>query len=184
MTSLIKTKSETALTPHTTAANIMAFCRVITPQFYKGLSYSAMAAEKLAIELLTGHIEQPVLRRMCELAAQSYGIARSESSKTFFDINYILTFYRTAFNEIWCYSVEIPDGYSCSGDAVFDETTRIITERWQSDNAPDIIIKFIVERKYDDRFEKRRGLIERHHTPKFWSEQEKNTKNRLEYDEL
>ena len=164
------------LSANAIAANIMAFCRVITPQFYKGLTRSDMAAEKLAIEFLTKDMDLPVLKKMCELAAQCYGVARSESGKTFFDINYIMTFYRAAFNEVWCYSVDIPEGYEWSCSTSFNETTRVITERWYLENAPDITVKFIVERKYDDRYEKQRGMLERHYTPKFWSEQEKRRK--------
>ncbi|MCL2255836.1 MAG: hypothetical protein FWC11_03140, partial [Firmicutes bacterium] len=158
MVKLVKTKNDVSLTSPTTAEHIMAFCRVITPQFYKGLSRTDMVAEKMAIEMLTSNIDPPVLQKMCELATQNYRIARSESPKTFFDINYILTFYRIAFNMVWCDDVEIPSCYECSSDATFDEATRIITERWYSESgSPDIIIKFIVERKYDDRYDKKHG---------------------------
>jgi len=183
MSNLLKTKNEAALILNTTAANIMAFCRVITPQFYKGLSHSAMAAEKLAIELLTAHMDPPVLRKMCEMAAQNYGTARSENGKTFFDINYIMTFYRAAFNLIWCDSVEIPNDYYWSSDTTYDETTRIITERWYTENGgPDIIVKFITERKYDDRYDRGRSY-ERHYTPKYWKEQEKRRKE-IDIDDI
>jgi len=172
---LISTKNQVGLLSRPTAENIMAFCRVITPQFYKGLSRQDLVAEKMSIELLTGHMDVPVLRKMCELAVQNYGIARSENTKMYFDINYILTFYRMAFNYVWCDSVEIPDGYDCYGNGIFDESTRVITERWytENDERPDIIVKFIVERKYDDRYAKQKGFMERHFTAKYYSVEKK-----------
>jgi|GEM_PF-2487870 len=158
----------------TTAAQIMAYCRGITPQFYKGLSRADLATEKASIELLTAHIDPPVLQKMCEMAVENYGIARSENIKTYFDINYILTFYRLAFNWVWCDCVEIPDDYDDDGRATFDEKTRIITERWYSKNGgADIIVKFIVKREYDDRYGKKWGTNERHHTPKYHRVQSK-----------
>jgi len=159
------------------AMEVMAVCRAITPQFYRNMSDIELKAERASIELLTCHIDAPVLAKMCEFAVQGYGIARSENSKAYFDINYILTHYREAFNHVWCHGVDIPSDYYWCGDTWYDERTRIITEYWrkyENDKmVGEIIVKHIQERKYDERYAKQKGMLEHHYTPKYWSERKK-----------
>ena len=184
MSDLVNIKSTLMQNGQINTANIMAYCRAITPQFYKDLSHADLIAEKIAIELLTGHIDPPVLQKMCEFAVQGYGIARSENPKVFFDINYILTHYRDAFNHVWCYSMEIPDDYNWCGDTWYEERTRTIIEYWRKwengEMVGEIIVKHIQEKKYDERYAKQKGMMEHHYTPKYWSE--RNKRNQLEQE--
>ena len=49
-----------------------------------------------SIQVLTADIDGAVMAKMCEMAAKDYPRARSENPKVYFDINYILTFYKKA----------------------------------------------------------------------------------------
>jgi len=119
----------------------MSICRAITPQFYRGLKDEDVRAEKLSIELLTGNIDSAVLAKMCELAVTNYARARSEDKNTYFNINYLLTFFKQAFNLVWCNGVELPPNAEyASGE--YDYTTNTLTELWQL-GGEKIIIKYI-----------------------------------------
>jgi len=150
MSNLIKTSGGLAIKEKRAAvAHIMAISRVITPQFYKSLSDEDLKAEKVMIELLTGHIDAAVLRKMCELAVQNYGTARSDSNKTYWDINYILTFYRTAFNWIWCESIGLAESAKYRS-STYDRVSRIVVEEWECEEGIIQTIKYIMEEQYKD----------------------------------
>lgn len=126
----------------TTAAQIMAVCRAVTPQFYKGQSIDDLKAEKAAIELLTAHIDDEVLAKMCELSVQSYATARSDNEKVYFDINYFLSFYRMAFNYVWCDSVDVPRDAELKSSH-YDPISRMIIERYVIANDEERVVKYI-----------------------------------------
>lgn len=121
---------------------VMAMCRAITPQFYKGMSDVDIRAEKLGIDLLTANIDQHCLGEMCRLAVLNYPRFRSENPKTYFDVNYILTFYKQAFNKLFCENVEIPKG-SEKIQSSYDDEQNILTEIWQAPDGAKITIKEI-----------------------------------------
>lgn len=127
------------------APQIMAICRAVTPQFYKGMSDIDIQAEKASIELLTYNIDQQCLAEMCKLAITNYAHARSNSEKVYFDINYILTFYKQAFNKVFCDLVELPKN-SRLIKSCFDFDRNIISETWQSPTGEIISIREITER--------------------------------------
>lgn len=162
-----KNTNETAIKPQQSAvAQIMAMCRVVTPQFYKGLSQTDVQAEKATIELLTQHIDSTVISRMCELAIKNYGTARSDNSKIYFDINYVLSFYRTAFNEIWCSNINLPIDAKRISDE-YDPISRIITEYWQDNNGKNYVIKYIADTDYNVKLQHDNAAV-RHYTPKYY----------------
>ena len=78
------------------ARAVYALCRFITPQFYSKQTRDEAAATVSSIQVLTADIDGAVMAKMCEMAAKDYPRARSENPKVFFDINYILTFYKKA----------------------------------------------------------------------------------------
>lgn len=78
------------------ARAVYALCRFITPQFYSKQTRDEAAATVSSIQVLTADIDGAVMAKMCEMAAKDYPKARSENPKVFFDINYILTFYKMA----------------------------------------------------------------------------------------
>lgn len=94
------------------AKSIYVVCRTITPQFYKKQTTDEMRVEITSIYLLTRNIRQDVLAKMCELSVDNYARARSKDGKTFFDINYMLTFYDEAWERArpaefgWLYSID------------------------------------------------------------------------------
>lgn len=130
----------------TTAAQIMAVCRAVTPQFYKGQSVDDLKAEKAAIELLTAHIDDNVLAKMCELSVQSYATARSDNGKVYFDINYFLSFYRTAFNYVWCDSVNVPSDAELKSSH-YDPISRMSVERYVIANGDERVVKYISDER-------------------------------------
>lgn len=178
MTTLNNNTNETIKSHRSAVAQIMAMCRVVTPQFYKGLSQADVQAEKASIELLTQHIDSAVISRMCELAIKNYGTARSDNNKIYFDINYVLSFYRAAFNEIWCSNIYLPfDAQRLSDE--YDPVSRMITEYWQDKNGKNYAIKYIADSDYNEKLQ-HSDCIVRHYTPKYyemesklWAEQAK-----------
>ena len=83
------------------ARAVYALCRFITPQFYSKQTRDEAAATVSSIQVLTADIDGAVMAKMCEMAAKDYPKARSENPKVFFDINYILTFYKAAKKSLW-----------------------------------------------------------------------------------
>lgn len=148
------------------STQIMAVCRAITPQFYKGQTDLDLKTEKMGIDMLTSNIEPKCLGEMCRLAVLNYPRARSENEKTFFDINYILTFYKQAFNSMFCEQVELPS-HSEMISSNFDNETNIITEKYQSDGKL-IEIREIVKPKKD------KLKYERIYSSKYFSNQFNN----------
>lgn len=130
------------------APQIMTICRAVTPQFYKGMADVDVKAERLSIELLTSNIEQECLAEMCRLAILNYPRSRSENPKAYFDINYILTFYKDAFNKVFCKQVELPKKSSLI-KCDFDFDTYIVTETWKSPEGKTIVIKEIKNKAED-----------------------------------
>jgi len=124
---------------------IMAMCRTITPQFYRGMTDIDLKTEKMGIELMISNIEQPCLSKMCELAVLNYARFRSENSKVYFDINYILTFYKQAFNQLYCYSKFLPK-HSTREKWGYNYETHIISETWKSPDGKVIEIMEIMDK--------------------------------------
>lgn len=137
---------------------IMAVCRSITPYFYKGLSKDDVKAEKLSIEMLTAGIDNKTLSVMCEMAIKRYPLARAENGRTYFDINYLLTFYKEAFNKVWCEDISV-EGCSYAGGS-YDKASKILTEVWKSqEDGREVFVRQIMEpaardweRLYSDKF--------------------------------
>ena len=86
---------------------VMSICRAITPQFYKNLTTEDIKAEKMSIELLTAEIDGETLSEMCRRAVLNYAKERSLNNKVYFDINYILQFYKQSFNFVHCDNVVV-----------------------------------------------------------------------------
>lgn len=138
------------------APQIMTVCRAITPQFYKSLSDLDIKAEKASIELLTSNIDQQCLAEMCRLAITNYSCARSDNDKTYFDINYILSFYKKAFNKLYCEMVELPKDSKLQ-DSQYDYDNSILEEHWITPDGRKVIIREIKEanksgRTYSSKF--------------------------------
>lgn len=88
------------------AKTIYAFCRSVTPQFYKQ-SVEEMNAAVTSIQMLIQGIREDVLAKMCQIAIREYPKTRAGSANSYFDINYILRFYDMAWNEAR------PEEYKC-----------------------------------------------------------------------
>ena len=162
----------------TPAEVIMAICRIITPQFYKGLSDADKKAERTAITILTAHIDPGVMLKMCELSVQNYGVARSDNSKVFFDINYILTFFRSAFNWFWCDRVDFSLDAKRIGDR-YEPTSRTITELWE-DGGIEITVKYIADDDYNEIVNRhsKKGNWGSYHTPAYYRLSERQMRER------
>lgn len=132
------------------AAPILKMCTAITPQFYKNKSVEELQAEALSIELLTQNIPPEVLGDMCQLAILNYPSARSRSDKTFFDINYILTFFTQAFNERYCNNVNL-DGCEYVGYSI-DEKIWLLTEVWKTKDGKEVLVKEVLSEEHKQRY--------------------------------
>lgn len=123
---------------------VMSVCRAITPQFYKSMSVDDVKAERLSIELLTADIDNEVLAEMCKRAVLNYPKARSNNDRTYFDINYILTFYKSAFNFIHCDNIKLSKKAQKIQE-YFDPVKTILYQKWV-DNGKEYQIAWIDER--------------------------------------
>ena len=112
---------------------VMSVCRAITPQFYKSMTIEDVKAERLSIELLTADIDNNTLAEMCKRAVLNYPKARSLNEKTYFDINYILTFYKTAFNFIHCENVVVSNKAEKIWE-FYDDVKGILYQKWKEPN--------------------------------------------------
>ena len=113
------------------AGVLMTVFRTITPQFYRGMSDKAVETEIQSIALLTHHIDNHTLAKMCELAIINYPKARSIDAKIFFDINYVLTYFKIAFNFIHSDSIDLPiEAEFVWSRHRYDHHTETIHETW------------------------------------------------------
>lgn len=129
-----------------TAKQVMSVCRAITPQFYRNMGIEDMKAEKMSIELLTADIDGETLAEMCRRAVLNYPKARSENNRTFFDINYILQFYKQSFNFVHCENIKI------SKEAIkvyqeYDCVRGILFQKWREPNGEEKTVAIIQEEK-------------------------------------
>lgn len=126
------------------AKQVMSVCRAITPQFYKNMEIDDMKAEKMSIELLTADIDGETLAEMCKRAVLNYPKARSENNRTFFDINYMLQFYKQSFNFVHCENIKI------SKEAIkiyeqYDYVKGILYQKWREPNGEEKMVGIIQE---------------------------------------
>ena len=132
------------------AKQIMCVCRAITPAFYKNMSVEEIKAEKASIELLTLDIDQQTLSEMCKRAVLNYPYARSQNSKTFFDINYILQFYQEAFNFVHCYNIKL-SRKAIKISSHYDEAKKILWQKWE-DKGQEITIAIIQDKQAGNQY--------------------------------
>ena len=125
---------------------VMSVCRAITPQFYKSMTVEDVKAERLSIELLTADIDNNTLAEMCKRAVLNYPKARSLNEKTYFDINYILTFYKTAFNFIHCENVIISNKAEKIWE-FYDDVKGILYQKWKEPNGEEKQVAVIQDKQ-------------------------------------
>jgi hypothetical protein len=140
------------------ATQLMAFCRAVTPAFYKNKTDLEVEMEKASIELLTAGIDNAVLAKMCELAVLNYPSARGLNDKTYFDINYVLTFYRQAFMTVWHDGVDLPKNAECIANKCYPEI-GVLEETWATPDGQTYTIKCFCEFK-------REGIMRHYYSPK------------------
>lgn len=125
---------------------VMSVCRAITPQFYKSMTVEDVKAERLSIELLTADIDNNTLAEMCKRAVLNYPKARSLNEKTYFDINYILTFYKTAFNFIHCENVVVSNKAEKIWE-FYDDVKGILYQKWKEPTGEEKQVAVIQEKQ-------------------------------------
>ena len=125
---------------------VMSVCRAITPQFYKSMTIEDVKAERLSIELLTADIDNNTLAEMCKRAVLNYPKARSLNEKTYFDINYILTFYKTAFNFIHCENVVVSNKAEKIWE-FYDDVKGILYQKWKEPNGEEKQVAVIQDKQ-------------------------------------
>lgn len=81
------------------AKTIYAICRSVTPQFYTKQTPDEMDTMLNTIQLVIQNIREDILTVMCNLAVAAYPNDKAKKPNTFFDINYILGFYKQAWDE-------------------------------------------------------------------------------------
>ena len=125
---------------------VMSVCRAITPQFYKSMTIEDVKAERLSIELLTADIDNNTLAEMCKRAVLNYPKARKKKEKTYFDINYILTFYKTAFNFIHCENVVVSNKAEKIWE-FYDDVKGILYQKWKEPNGEEKQVAVIQDKQ-------------------------------------
>ena len=125
---------------------VMSVCRAITPQFYKSVTIEDVKAERLSIELLTADIDNNTLAEMCKRAVLNYPKARSLNENTYFDLNYILTFYKTAFNFIHCENVVVSNKAEKIWE-FYDDVKGILYQKWKEPNGEEKQVAVIQDKQ-------------------------------------
>jgi len=97
---------EIKINPESAAKDILNLMAAYTPQFYKFSSLSEKQKEVNKIALAIDGIQIEVLKRMCELCIRQYKFAISRNIATRINLDYFLSFYITAYNQIF---VKKPD---------------------------------------------------------------------------
>ena len=93
---LIKKEYELQTENKINAKKIIALCRSITPKFYENKKIEDIALELKGIELMISNLPYKTLQKACEIAVKYYPIERTENQNLYFDINYILRWYKCA----------------------------------------------------------------------------------------
>lgn len=115
------------------AKMILKVFSAVTPKFYRGLTSESLKMELAGIELVIADIDSQTLAEMCKRAIKSYAIARSKDSNTYFDINYILSFYKESFDFV--HSINVPLSRSAEEiEDYYDEVTNIKWQKWREKN--------------------------------------------------
>jgi len=105
------------LTEDNTELDILNYLAAYTPQFYKKSSIQEKQKELNKIKYAIVGIEFEVLKKMCELSLCHYKIALSRDKTTRLNLDYFLSFYLRAFNEVKYF---MPSGYYSVIDCNFD----------------------------------------------------------------
>ena len=129
------------------AKEVMSVCRAITPQFYKNMSVEEVKAERMSIELLSANIDNDTLAEMCRRAILDYPKKRSENEKVYFDFNYILTFYKQAYNYVHCDSIKLSESAEKVQDW-YEEEKSTIHQLWE-DNGEKYYVSYITKKPKD-----------------------------------
>lgn len=109
---------------------VITLCKAITPQFYKNTSEEDLKAEYGSIRLLTDNIDLNTLAEMCQRAVKNYGTARALNPKTYFNINYIMEFYKESFNWVHCDSIEISKHAKKIAEK-YDDRRQALIQKWK-----------------------------------------------------
>ena len=110
-------------------ANAFEMIKKANPRLYKNFSDKDVASELESIAFVTSHIDNKTLKVMCEWAIKQYPIDESEKPNTTFNINYILRFFKTAFEYANSDSIEINRGSEVV-HKYYDELSDIVYETW------------------------------------------------------
>ena len=86
------------------------------------------------------------MAEMCKRAVLNYPKARSLNEKTYFDINYILTFYKTAFNFIHCENVIISNKAEKIWE-FYDDVKGILYQKWKEPNGEEKQVAVIQDKQ-------------------------------------
>ena len=118
---------------------IKLFC-IFNPLGYRGISAEELENEIAGIEILIAGIDRQTLAEMVKRAVNKFVDKRRESGKIIFNINYIMEFYKEAFNYVYCDRFELPLGAERL-ESNFDEDSGIIEQKWRSKTGEIVDIK-------------------------------------------
>lgn len=113
---------------------------ILNPFAYRGLSKAEIDKEIAGIMILIGEIDCETLGEMVRRGVQEYSNKRLANDRLIFNINYIMEFYKEAFDYVHCERFELPLGAKRLTNH-YDEKTGIIEQRWQSKTGEIVDIK-------------------------------------------
>lgn len=122
------------------ALKLVKLFGLFNPAIYKAFTEEDLRNEIMAIEIMLSKIDNETVAEMIERAIGSYPQKRMEDKKLVFDINYIMEFYKEAFDYVHCERFELPLGAKRL-TSHYDEKTGIIEQRWQSKTGEIVDIK-------------------------------------------
>lgn len=125
-----------------TAKELYRFFRTLKPQFYKNQTEQEMIQEIASIQMLTASIPLDRLAEMCRLAVENYPRRKSENPKEVFNLDYVLTFYRKAKDNLRPKNFNLILGYNPRTGITEYGDMDYLTDDWKyPDDAPTMFEK-------------------------------------------
>lgn len=133
---------------------VMQVITAVYPNKYKNVKTQELLAETNGINMLTKGIDKVVLIEMCKRALNTYCVSNgneSNNKKVFFDINYIMRFYRDTFNDINCNFVKF-DWHNAKKISQTEERLEnrcLLVKQCWIDNGAEYNIQYLTEPDYN-----------------------------------
>lgn len=136
----IKKGTFNGLSKKEVALKLVKLFALLNPAIYKSFTVEELKDNIMATEIMISNIDAETLAEMIEMAIANYPQKRKENKKLVFDINYIIDFYKDAFDYVYCDKFKMELG-ATKLSSVYDANTGIIEQKWVAKTGEVVNIK-------------------------------------------